>query len=108
MTVSSLTTKNSHSGDGSTSAFPYTFKIFNEDDVTVIIRTDSTGTESPKNISSGHYTVSGVGNTNGGNVTFTSGNIPARLFFCCETHRLRRLQTTHQTIPSPPPRTKTR
>ena len=77
MTVSSLTTKNSHSGDGSTSAFPYTFKIFNEDDVTVIIRTDSTGTESPKNISSGHYTVSGVGNTNGGNVTFTSGNTPA-------------------------------
>lgn len=77
MTVSSLTTKNSHSGDGSTSVFPYTFKIFDEDDVTVIIRTDSTGTEAPKSISSGHYTVSGVGNTNGGNVTFTSGNIPA-------------------------------
>ena len=76
MTVSSLTTKNSHDGDNSTPAFPYTFKIFDDDDITVIIRTDSTGTETVKTKTT-HYTVSGVGNTNGGNVTFTSGNIPA-------------------------------
>ena len=76
MTVSSTTTKNSYSGNGSTSAFAYAFKIFDDDDVTVIIRTDSTGTETVKTKTT-HYTVSGVGNTSGGNITFTSGNIPA-------------------------------
>ena len=35
-----------------------------------------TGTETTKTITT-HYTVSGAGNTNGGSVTFTSGNIPA-------------------------------
>ena len=76
MTVSSLTTKNSYSGNASTSAFSYTFKIFDDDDVTVIIRTDSTGTETVKTKTT-HYTVSGVGNAGGGTITFTSGNIPA-------------------------------
>ena len=76
MTVSSLTTKNSYSGNGSTSAFSYTFKIFDDDDVTVIIRTDSTGAETVKTKTT-HYTVSGVGNAGGGTITFTSGNIPA-------------------------------
>ena len=61
MTVSSTTTKNSYSGNTSTSAFSYTFKIFNEDDITVIIRTDSTGVETVKTKTT-HYTVSGVGN----------------------------------------------
>ena len=76
MTVSSLTTKNSYSGNASTSAFSYTFKIFDDDDVTVIIRTDSTGTETVKTKTT-HYTVSGVGSSSGGTITFTSGNIPA-------------------------------
>ena len=76
MTVSSLTTKNSYSGNGSTSAFSYTFKIFDDDDVTGIIRTDSTGAETVKTKTT-HYTVSGVGNAGGGTITFTSGNIPA-------------------------------
>ena len=76
MTVSSTTTKNSASGNGSTSAFPYNFKIFSDDDIAVIIRTDSTGAEVTKDKTT-HYTVSGVGDSSGGNVTFTSGNIPA-------------------------------
>ena len=76
MTVSSTTTKNSASGNGSTSAFPYNFKIFSDDDISVIIRTDSTGAEVTKDKTT-HYTVSGVGDSSGGNVTFTSGNIPA-------------------------------
>tara|TARA_B100000424_G_scaffold271102_1_gene272487 strand:+ start:34 stop:1359 length:1326 start_codon:yes stop_codon:yes gene_type:complete len=76
MTVSSTTTKNSASGNGSTTAFPYNFKIFSDDDIAVIIRTDSTGAEVTKTKTT-HYTVSGVGDSSGGNVTFTSGNIPA-------------------------------
>tara|TARA_R100001591_G_scaffold20692_1_gene29435 strand:- start:204 stop:2120 length:1917 start_codon:yes stop_codon:yes gene_type:complete len=75
MTISSTTVKNSYSGDGSTTAFSYTFKIFANSDLQVIIRS-STGAETVKTITT-HYTVSGAGDANGGSVTFTSGNIPA-------------------------------
>ena len=76
MTVSSTTTRNSYSGNGSTTVFAYGFKIFDDDDITVIIRTDSTGAEVTKTKTT-HYTVSNVGNASGGNVTFTTGNTPA-------------------------------
>ena len=75
MTVSSTTTKVSASGDGSTAAFNYTFKIFADSEMEVIIRS-STGTETTKTLTT-HYNVSGAGNDAGGTVTFTSGNIPA-------------------------------
>ena len=74
MTISTTTIKNSYSGNGSTSAFTYTFKITDQDDIEVLIRS-SNGTETTKTITT-HYTVSGVGNAGGGTVTFTSGNIP--------------------------------
>tara|TARA_R100000329_G_scaffold61193_1_gene54673 strand:- start:792 stop:2168 length:1377 start_codon:yes stop_codon:yes gene_type:complete len=73
MTVSSTTVKQSYSGNGSTSAFTYNFKINTINELTVIIRS-STGTETVKTIST-HYNVSDTGS--GGTVTFTSGNIPA-------------------------------
>jgi hypothetical protein len=75
MTVSSTTTKVSASGDGSTAAFNYTFKIFADSEMQVIIRS-SAGVETIKTLTT-HYTVSGAGNDGGGTVTFTSGNIPA-------------------------------
>ena len=84
MTISTTTIKNSYNGDGSTSAFTYTFKITDQDDIEVIIRS-SNGTETTKTITT-HYTVSGVGNAGGGTVTFTSGNIPV----ATETVLLRR------------------
>ena len=74
MTISTTTIKNSYSGNGSTSAFTYTFKITDQDDIEVLIRS-SNGTETTKTITT-HYTVSGVGNAGGGTVTFTAGNIP--------------------------------
>ena len=73
MTVSSSTIKNSYSGDGSTTAFAYGYKIFAEADLTVIIRS-STGVETVKTLTT-HYTVSNVGVDGGGNVTF--GSAPA-------------------------------
>ena len=73
MTVSSTTVKQSYSGNGSTSAFTYSFKINTINELKVIIRS-STGTETVKTIST-HYNVSDTGS--GGTVTFTSGNIPA-------------------------------
>ena len=75
MTVSSTTTKKSANGDGSNDTFPYDFKIFDDDDIAVVIRTDSTGAEATKTKTT-HYTVTGVGSASGGNVVFTSGNIP--------------------------------
>ena len=75
MTVSSTTVKNSYSGNSSTTAFAYAFKIFADTDLQVIIRS-STGTETTKTLTT-HYTVSGAGDASGGNVTFTSGNTPA-------------------------------
>ena len=75
MTVSTTTAKNSYSGNGSTTAFAYGFKIFADADLQVIIRA-STGVETVKTLTT-HYTVSNAGNDSGGNVTFTSGNTPA-------------------------------
>lgn len=71
MTVSSTTTKNSYAGDGSTTAFSYTFKIFDEDDIAVILRDDTTAVETTQTITT-NYTVSGVGNAGGGTITFVT------------------------------------
>ena len=74
MTISSTTVKNSYSGNGSNDTFVYGFKIFANTDLQVIIRS-AAGTETTKTITT-HYTVTGVGSASGGNVVFTSGNIP--------------------------------
>lgn len=71
MTVSSTTTRNSYAGDGSTTAFSYTFKIFDEDDIAVILRNDTTAVETTQSITT-NYTVSGVGNAGGGTITFVT------------------------------------
>jgi hypothetical protein len=74
MTISSTTVRNSYSGDNSTTTFSYTFKIFADSDIQVIIRS-ADGTETIKTITT-HYTVTGAGASGGGSVIFTSGNIP--------------------------------
>ena len=70
MTVSSTTNKASYNGDGNQSVFAYSFKIFVDADLQVYVG------ETLKTINT-HYTLSGVGGSSGGNVTFTAGNIPA-------------------------------
>jgi len=74
MTVSSTTVKNSYSGDGSNDTFVYGFKIFASSDLQVIIRS-STGIETTKTLTT-DYTVTGVGNSSGGNVVFEASDIP--------------------------------
>jgi len=73
MTVSSTTTRNSYSGNGSTTTFAYGFKIFADADLTVILRA-STGAETVQSLTT-NYTVTNAGNANGGNVVF--GTAPA-------------------------------
>ena len=73
MTVSSSTNRVSYSGNGTLTSFAYTFKIFDQNDLTVILR-GSQGTETTQTITT-HYTVTGVGSASGGNVVF--GTAPA-------------------------------
>jgi len=92
MTISTTTIKNSYSGDGSNLNFTYTFKITDQDDIEVIIRS-SNGTETVKTITT-NYTVSGVGNAGGGTVSFVSGQAPSST----ETVILRRDTPQTQTM----------
>jgi len=73
MTISSTTTKNTYSGNGSTTVFAYGFKIFASSDIKVYIRS-SAGVETLKSEGSGsaNYGISGVGETSGGTVTFVT------------------------------------
>lgn len=63
MTITSSNNRDQYTGNGANTAFTYTFKIFDEDDIQVYagdtLQTITT-----------HYTVSGVGNPAGGTVTF--------------------------------------
>jgi hypothetical protein len=92
MTITTTTIKNSYSGDGSQDTFAYTFKISTTADIEVVIRS-STGLETVKTITT-HYTVTGAGGASGGNVVFTSGNIPT----ATETVLIRRDTTQTQTL----------
>ncbi len=92
MTITTTTIKNSYSGDGSQDTFAYTFKISADADMQVIIRS-STGSETVKTLTT-HYTVTGAGVVTGGNVVFTTGNIPTST----ETVVLRRATTQTQTL----------
>ena len=76
MTVSTTIIKNFHNGNASTTNFAYQFRILQDTDLLVIIRTNSTGAETTKTLST-HYTVAGAGDASGGSITFTSGNVPA-------------------------------
>jgi len=73
MTISTTIIKNSYSGNGSTTAFTYNFKITAATEIQVIVKTNATGAESVRSIGTGstNYAVSGVGN-NSGTVTFVT------------------------------------
>ena len=92
MTISSTTVKNSYSGNGTLDTFNYTFKVFADADLQVIIR-DASATETVKTLTT-HYTVTGAGNANGGTIVFTTGNIPTNT----ETVVIRRASPQTQAI----------
>ncbi|BAQ85570.1 tail fiber [uncultured Mediterranean phage uvMED] len=92
MTISSTTVKNSYSGNGTLDTFNYTFKIFADADIQVIIR-DASATETVKTLTT-HYTVTGAGSASGGTIVFTAGNIPT----ATETVVIRRASPQTQAI----------
>ena len=67
MTVTSTNQKVQFNGNGSTTVFAYNFKIFAQTDLSVILRS-AAGTETTQQLTT-NYTVSGVGEASGGNVT---------------------------------------
>jgi hypothetical protein len=92
MTISSTTVKNSYSGNGTLDTFNYTFKVFADADLQVIIR-DANATETVKTLTT-HYTVTGAGSASGGTIVFTTGNIPT----ATETVVIRRASPQTQSI----------
>ena len=67
MTIANTTSKLYYTANGSQTVFPYTFKIFNDSDLIVVLR-DTNGDETTVT----NYSVSGAGNDSGGNITFTT------------------------------------
>ena len=65
MTVPSENTKISYTGDGSTTTFPFNFKIFNKNDLLGMVG-------STEMVVDADYTVTGVGEALGGTVIFTT------------------------------------
>ena len=71
MTVSSSTSSVSYSGNGATTGFSYTFKIFADSDLVVSLKNNTTGVSTTQTLTT-DYTVSGAGSASGGNVTFVT------------------------------------
>jgi len=92
MTISTTIIKNSYSGTGSQDTFAYSFQISTIADMQVIIRS-AAGAETVKTLTT-HYTVTGAGSANGGNVVFESGHIPTNT----ETVILRRSTAQTQAL----------
>jgi hypothetical protein len=71
MTVSSSISSVSYSGNGATTGFSYTFKIFADSDLVVSLKNNTTGVSTTQTLTT-DYTVSGAGSASGGNVTFVT------------------------------------
>jgi hypothetical protein len=76
MTVASTNNRNDYVGNDATTVFPYTFRIFAATDLRVTERVIATGVETLLVLNT-NYTVSGVGDVNGGNVTVTPSALPS-------------------------------
>ena len=74
MTLTATTTYNSFSGNGSTTQFSYTFRCYDESELTVKERIDATGVVTTKTLTT-DYTVTEASDYDGGTVTM--GTAPA-------------------------------
>lgn len=72
MTIASTVNRVDYTGSGTTSVFAYPFKIFESSDLEVTQTLTSTGVETTLALTTG-YTVSGVGEATGGNITLVAG-----------------------------------
>ena len=68
MTISTETSRDDYTGNDSTAVYAYTYRVFSEDDLVVLVRETSSGTETTLTKTT-DYTVDGVGDVGGGDVT---------------------------------------
>ena len=73
MTTPSETNVVYFTGADSTSVFSYTYQIFDDDDLRVVVKKTSSGLETPL-VKTTDYTVSGVGDGSGGSVTLVDAD----------------------------------
>lgn len=73
MTITSTTTKVIHNGNGATTVFPWSFLIPAQADLQVIL-TSAAGVETVQTVTT-HYTVTGLGDDNGGSVTMLTAPV---------------------------------
>lgn len=71
MSLSNANNRNDYVGNGSVDTYNYTFRIFDEDDIEVIVR-DTSDVETVLTKTT-HYTVTGVGGVNGGTIPLVNG-----------------------------------
>lgn len=74
-TVSTTAPRNDYTGDGATSVYNYTFRIFESSDL-LVTKQDTSGTMTTLALTT-DYTVTGVNKTTGGTVTLVAGNLPS-------------------------------
>lgn len=71
MALTSTTNRNDYVGNGATSVYSYTFRIFVNTDLRVTVRNTANGTETQLILTT-DYTVSGVGDVGGGSITLVN------------------------------------
>ena len=71
MSLSNANNRNDYVGNGSVDTYNYTFRIFDEDDIEVIVR-DTSDVETVLTKTT-HYSVTGVGSVNGGTIPLVNG-----------------------------------
>lgn len=72
MTLAATTNRVDYVANGATSVYPYTFRVFLNTDLLVTKRLTSSGVQTTLVLTT-DYTVSGVGDSGGGNVTLVAG-----------------------------------
>jgi len=73
MSITTETNRNDYVGNNATATYSYTFKILDASDLRVTVR-DDLGVETTLALNT-DYTVTGVRNKTGGNITLTAGNL---------------------------------
>lgn len=73
MTISTTSNRARYEGNGATTAFTYSFRIDDEDEVSVIL-VDADGVETT--LTAGQYSITGIGSSSGGTVTYPLSGSP--------------------------------
>ena len=96
-TLNEVTARASYSGNGTTTSFAYSWRIIDDDDIKVI-KVSAAGTATTQTKTT-HYTVSGTGDSGGGNVVFVTAPASGETVVLLRTQPL--LQSTDYSLTTP-------